>query len=382
MVKPVGAACNLGCKYCFYLKKAALYPGGSHRMSLEVLETFTRQYIAAEGVPEVTFGWQGGEPLLAGLPFYQQALALQKKHARLGMKISNTIQTNGTLLDDSWSKFLHDNNFLVGISIDGPPALHDAFRVDKAGRPTFKQVRKGLNVLARNHVEFNVLCCVHAANQDHPLEVYRYLRDVVKAKFIQFIPVVEPLDRAASGGLPVSERTVSPAAWSAFLDAIYDEWVKRDVGTVFVQLFDATLASWLREPPAICVFSPACGTAVALEHNGDVYSCDHFVDPEHLLGNIMDADLGEIVFSAQQKAFGTAKAGLSKECLECDVQFACHGECPKNRLPYAGGLPVTNYLCEGYKAFFDHVKPTMDYMANELRHERPAASVMDKRIRN
>jgi uncharacterized protein len=372
MIKPAGASCNLACQYCFYLPKKALYPGKQTRMNDTVLEAFTRQYIEAQDIPEVTFGWQGGEPLLMGLEFFKKAISLQEKYKKPGTNVSNTMQTNGTLLDDAWGKFLHDNSFLVGISIDGPPAIHDTYRTDKAGTPSFKRVRQGVNVLKRHHVDFNILCCVNAGNEDHPVEVYRYFRDVIKAEFVQFIPVVE---KEGSG---VSKRSVSGAGWGSFLIGVFDEWVRHDVGRVFVQTFDATLASWMHLPPAVCMCAETCGGALALEHNGDVYACDHYVDPDHLRGNVMSAGLKASVDTPEQERFGLDKRGkLPQQCLDCDYLFACNGECPRNRIKEEGssGNPL-NHLCEGYNAFFAHVDPYMCFMAREVANERPAANIL------
>ncbi len=372
MVKPAGASCNLACQYCFYLPKRALYPGKQTRMDDAVLEAFTRQYIEAQSVPEVTFGWQGGEPLLMGLEFFKKAISFQEKYKKPGIKISNTLQTNGTLLNDAWGKFLHDNEFLVGISIDGPPALHDTYRTDKAGNPSFKRVRQGVNVLKRHHVDFNVLCCVHAANEHHPVEVYTYIRDVVKADFIQFIPIVE------KEGNCVSQRSVSSLGWGSFLIGVFDEWVHHDVGSMFVQAFDAALASWMHLPAAVCVHAPTCGAALAIEHNGDVYACDHFVDAAHLRGNVMSTGLIKSVGSPAQHQFGLDKRDkLPRQCLECEFLFACNGECPRNRIQTKNdsGRPL-NHLCEGYKAFFAHVDPYMRFMAREVANRRPAANIM------
>lgn len=372
MIKPAGAACNLACRYCFYLPKKALYPGKQTRMDDAVLESFTKQYIEAQHVAEVTFGWQGGEPLLMGLDFFKKAMAFQEKYKKPGITVSNTLQTNGTLLDDAWGKFLHDNKFLVGISIDGPPAIHDVCRTDKTGNPSFKKVRHGVNVLKQHHVDFNVLCCVHAANEAHPLEVYTYLRDVIKTEFIQFIPVVE---REGQG---VSKRSVSSAGWGKFLIGVFDEWVRHDVGRMFVQTFDAMLAAWMCMPPAVCVHASTCGGAMAIEHNGDVYACDHYVDPAHFRGNIMDAGLQACVARAEQERFGRDKKDkLPRHCIDCEYLFACNGECPRNRIKKeaTSGNPL-NHLCEGYKAFFAHVDPYMRFMAREVASERPAANIM------
>jgi uncharacterized protein len=365
MLKPRGPVCNLDCAYCYYLSKADLYPGADFCMTDEVLESFTRQYIAAQRVPEVTFGWQGGEPLLMGLDFFWRAVALQDKYRRPGLRVVNALQTNGTLLDDDWCRFLRERDFLVGLSLDGPRQVHDAYRVDKGGNPSFDRAMAGLALLKQHSVEFNVLTTVHAANADRPLEVYRFLRDEAGARFIQFIPIVQREDG------DVSARSVTAEQYGRFLSAIFDEWVRRDVGRVFVQIFDVALAAWVGERPGLCVFDGTCGNALVLEHNGDLYACDHFVEPQHRLGNILETSLVDLVGSAQQRQFGSNKRdALPKTCRACEVRFVCHGGCPKNRLQDA------NYLCKGYKAFFQHIDGPMHFMAAELEARRPPANIM------
>jgi uncharacterized protein len=379
MIKPRGAVCNLSCAYCYYLPKERLYPGSGFRMSDALLETFTRAYIEAQSVPEVTFGWQGGEPLLMGLPFFRRALALQRQYRRPGMRINNTLQTNATLLDAEWCQFLREQDFLVGVSLDGPRALHDAHRVDRGGQPTFDRVVAGLELLQKHEVPFNILATVHAANAGHPLEVYRFFRDTVGAQFIQFIPiVVRDHDSSQQDGKRVSALSVTGRQYGAFLNAVFDEWVHRDVGRVFVQTFDAALAAWMGRRPGLCVFEPTCGTALVIEHNGDVYACDHFVEPEYRRGNIATASLADVVRSAPQRAFGQAKReALPHCCRECAVRFACNGGCPKNRLLCSDdGEPGLNFLCEGYKAFFTHIDRPMRMMAEELSAGRAPANVM------
>lgn len=373
MVKPRGAICNLDCAYCYYLSKEQLYPDRHSRMSTKVLESYTRQYIEAQRVPEVTFGWQGGEPTLMGLDFFRHAVELQEKFRRPGMRIVNTLQTNGTLLDEEWCHFLREHNFLIGISIDGPREVHDAYRVDRAGQPTWERVMHGLSLLKEHGVEYNILTCVHAANAEHPLDVYRFLRDEVKAKFIQFIPIVE-----RNSETQVTNRSVAARAYGRFLTAIFDEWVRRDVGQIFVQIFDAALAAWLEQPPGVCVFNKTCGTGLVMEYNGDLYACDHFVEPQYLLGNILNIPLIEMVGSAQQRRFGLAKRdALPATCRQCEVRFVCNGGCPKNRILLTeSGKPELNYLCEGYRAFFSHIKQPMEFMAGELRARRPPANIM------
>lgn len=379
MLKPRGPICNLECDYCYFLSKERLYPGSRFHMGNELLETYTRQYMAAQQVPEVTFGWQGGEPLLMGLDFYRRAVAYQEQYKRPGMTVRNSIQTNGTLLDDAWCAFFKEHDFLVGISIDGPQPLHDAYRVDKGGRPTFIRVLAGLRLLQKYDVPFNILCTVHAANADHPLEVYRFFRDELATSFIQFIPIVERDNQSGfQEGDRVTSRSVTAEQYGAFLNAVFDEWVRRDVGRVFVQIFDVALAAWSGQRPGLCIFEETCGQALALEHNGDLYACDHFVEPDYRLGNIDEDLLIDLQTSDRQRQFGQAKQDtLPQYCLECDVRFICNGGCPKNRFTETrGGEPGLNYLCAGYRAFFRHIGPAMRFMAAQLRERRPPALVM------
>ncbi len=382
LAKPSGAICNLDCAYCFFLSKEQLYPGSHFRMSDELLEIYIRQLIDSHRAPEVTIAWQGGEPTLMGLEFYRRAVALEKRYQKPGTTIQNTMQTNGILLTDEWCEFFREHHFLIGLSLDGPPAMHDVYRKDKGGHPTSEKVLRAARLLRQHRVEFNILTTVNAANADHPLEVYRFLRDEVGAQFIQFIPIVERIN--ANGrtgyqeGVTVTERSVTAEQWGRFLITIFDEWVRRDVGTVFVQMFDAALASWVGIPPALCIFAETCGNALALEHNGDLYSCDHFVEPDYLLGNIQRERMIDLVGSAQQRHFGAAKRDtLPRYCRECEVLFACHGECPKNRfVETPNGEPGLNYLCGGYRAFFNHIDRPMRIMAEMLRHDRAPAEVM------
>ncbi len=379
MTKPRGAICNLDCKYCYFLSKERLYPDSKFRMSETLLEAYTRQYIEAQHVPDVTFAWQGGEPTLMGLDFFKQAVSYQQKYRKPGMRITNALQTNGVTLDDDWCAFFAANDFLIGISIDGPRDLHDHYRVDKGGAPTFDRVVRGLDFLKQHGVPFNVLTTVHAGNADHPLEIYRFFRDQLGAEFMQFIPIVERANETGfQEGDTVTERSVTARQYGDFLIAIFDEWVRRDVGRVFVQIFDVALAAWSGEHPGLCIFEETCGVALALEHNGDVYSCDHFVEPKHFVGNIVDIPLAEIVTSDQQRAFGLAKRDtLPRYCRDCEVRFACNGECPKNRfITTPDGEPGLNYLCAAYKAFFGHIDTPMKFMANELAHQRPPANIM------
>jgi uncharacterized protein len=378
LAKPSGPICNLDCQYCYFLEKESLYPGDRFRMGEDTLARYIRQVIEAQTGPEVTIAWQGGEPTLMGVDFFRRAMALVERFQRPGQRITHTIQTNGTLLNDEWCRFLAEHRFLVGISIDGPPHLHDAYRVDKRGRPTFDRVLAGLRLLQAHQVDVNGLCTVNAANQDHPLEVYRFFRDELGLRHLQLIPIVERAAADADGGSPVTDRSVDPEAWGNFLTAIFDEWVVRDVGEVFVSHFDAALASWSGVPPALCIFAETCGDAVALEHNGDVYSCDHFVEPEHLLGNITETHLVELLASKPQRAFGMAKRDtLPGTCRRCPVRFACQGECPKNRfMTTHDGEEGLNYLCAGYLAFFTHVDGPMRIMADLLRRGEFADQIM------
>ena len=397
MAKPIGPICNLDCKYCFYLEKEALYPDKSNwRMPDRVLEAYVRQYIEAQDVPEVTFAWQGGEPTLMGLDFFRRVVELQKKYAA-GKTIANALQTNGTLLDDDWCTFFRDENFLVGLSIDGPCELHDYYRVDKSGRPTFDAVSRGMNLLKRHAVPFNTLCVVNRRNQSHPLEVYDFLKRHGSG-YIQFIPLVE---RAGGGETfghaphrevfaappspdghdrpsPVTPWSVEPLAYGKFLSAIFDQWVRHDVGSVFVQIFDIMLGVWTGMEAALCVFRQRCGRAMALEHNGDLYSCDHYVYPQYKLGNIRDTHVATLLTSPQQTKFGNDKLDtLPNYCRQCDVRFACNGECPKHRFMMTpDGEAGLNYLCAGYKHFFTHIAPYMQTMAELLSQHRPPAEIM------
>ncbi len=378
MIKPCGASCNLDCRYCFYSRTGALYPDKPWRMTPDVLDSFTRQYLESQSVPEVTFAWQGGEPTLMGMDFYRAALESQRRYRRPGLVIRNTLQTNGVLLDDAWCDFLHRHDFLVGISLDGPREMHDAFRRDKRNKSTFGSVMRGLSMLQKHRVEFNVLACVHAANASQPLEVYRFFRDTAGARFIQFIPVVERVARQSGADDAVSSRSVSGGQYGRFMIGVFDEWVRHDVGHVFVQAFDAALGAWFGTAPSMCCHAPVCGTGVVLEHNGDVYSCDHFVNEAFLLGNIRDRHIGELVGAEQQRHFGLAKReSLPGHCRQCEVLFACHGGCPKDRvLTTPDGEPGLNYLCAGYHAFFSHIGRTMEIMAGLLREGRAPAEIM------
>ncbi len=392
MAKPIGPICNLDCTYCYYLEKETLFPKGQDfKMKPDVLEAYIRQYIVSQNTLEVTFAWQGGEPTLLGLEYFKKIIELQKKHSG-GRKINNTLQTNGTLLNDNWCLFLKEHEFLVGISIDGPRRLHDTYRLDKGQKPTFDRVMAGIALLKKHKVEFNTLTVVSVSNAKHPVEVYDFLREVGSG-YIQFIPLVErlPAEGAAREGLdfaeppepgqpasPVTRWSVPSEAYGDFLITIFDEWVKRDVGRVFVQMFDVSLGIWSGHGPGLCIFLKDCGEGLALEHNGDLYSCDHFVYPKYNLGNILNESIADLVNSDRQRAFGQAKSTtLPKYCLECEVRFACNGECPKHRfLTTPDGEEGLNYLCAGYKKFFTHVDPYMKKMSELMQAKTAPASIM------
>ena len=394
LVKPTGAVCNLDCSYCFFLSKEMLYPGSRFRMADDLLETYVRQLIEAHRVPEVQLAWQGGEPTLMGLPFFRRAVALAEQYRRPGMTIRYALQTNGTLLNDEWGEFLAANNFLVGISVDGPRDIHDHFRHDKGGGPTFDKVMRGLDALKRHRVEWNVLCTLHRANADRPLDVYRFFRDRLGAEHIQFIPIVERVaaeegqttewsswrDRPlyVQAGDHVTQRSITAEQYGRFLCAVFDEWVRRDVGRVYVQMFEVALANWFGTPPGLCIHAKTCGGALALEHTGDLYSCDHFVEPAYRLGNIREEHLIELIASDRQRQFGQDKfETLPAYCRGCDVRFACHGGCPKDRFIHTpDGEPGLNYLCAGYKLFFHHIADAMEFMVDELNMQRSPANIM------
>ena len=382
MAKPTGSTCNLNCDYCFFLKKENLYPGSNFRMPDDVHESYIRQLLEAHDVPSVTIAWQGGEPTLMGLDFFRRSMELQKKYQKPRTRIENTFQTNGILLDDEWCRFFHENNFLIGLSIDGPKDLHDAYRKDKGGHGTFDRVVRAARLLQKHRVEFNVLCTVNRKNADPPLEVYRFFRDELGAHYIQFIPIVERINESGETGCQegnkVTDRSVRPEQWGRFLIEIFDEWVKRDVGRTFVLNFDGALAGWLGMAGTVCIFGPTCGTGTALEHNGDLYSCDHFVEPSYFLGNILQTPMIKIVASDKQRKFGRDKRDtLPKFCLRCNLLSVCNGECPKNRfIETPDGEPGLNYLCEGYNAFFKHADRPMKIMAELIRNGKLAEEVM------
>ena len=387
MLKPAGAHCNLACKYCYYLEKNKLYPTAQrHLMSDEMLERFTREYIEAQTMNQVLFTWHGGEPLLRSIDFYRKALSLQQKYAG-GRRIDNVIQTNGTLLTDEWCEFFAQNHWLVGISIDGPQPDHDHYRLTAAGKPSWKKVMQGIKLLKKHGVEWNAMAVVNAYNANHPLEFYRFFKEN-GCQFLQFTPIVERLTRHEDGRtlasladkdeISLSEASVAPEQWGYFLCAIFDEWVRKDVGKIFVEIFDCTLANWMGISPGICAYSKECGHAGVMEHNGDVYSCDHFVFPEYKLGNIRDHSLIYMLYGEQQQEFSRLKhSSLPRQCKECDMEFACHGECPKNRfMKDQYGDSGLNYLCPGYYHYYQHVAPYMDYMKQELMSQRPPSNIM------
>ena len=398
LAKPTGAICNLDCTYCFFLSKEMLYPGSRFRMADDLLETYLRQLIEAHArSPEVTVAWQGGEPTMMGLEFFRRSVELAERYRLPHQRIAYSIQTNGTLLDDEWAEFFRENGFLVGLSIDGPREIHDTYRVDKGGKGSFDRVMNGLGYLRRGGVDWNALTTIHAANEHRGRDVYRFLRDECGAEFMQFIPIVEratpetfAVANAGWGervkdrplytqeGSLVTERSISPTGYGRFLIDVFEDWVRRDIGVVYVQMFDVALANWYGERPGLCVHSETCGLALALEHTGDLYSCDHFVEPAYKLGNITESRMIDLIALPQQKAFGEAKRDtLPTYCLECDVRFACHGGCPKDRFATTpDGEPGLHYLCPSYKAFFGHVRPAMEAMCELLRADRAPAELV------
>lgn len=390
VAKPVGPICNLACKYCYYLEKENLYAGGTRwRMPDEVLEMFIRQKLESSDLSVENFVWQGGEPTLLGIEFFKKTVSLQKKYAN-GKKIENSFQTNGTLLNDEWCQFFSENEFLIGLSIDGPRGIHDQFRVTKSNEPSFDRVLRGIEVLKKHEVAFNTLTVLHRENASRPLELYHFLKEIGHG-FMQFIPLVELIsdqqfrenqhpiiDPDFDGNVTVSKRSVKPRQFGRFLCTVFDEWVRKDVGQYYVQTFENILSAWTGIEPSICIFSRTCGQSLVIEHNGDIYSCDHYVYPQYKLGNILQKDLYSIFNSPKQRKFGNKKwKALPKYCRVCHARFACNGECPKNRVLKApDGEPGLNYLCEGYKMFFEHIDPYMQFMANELRNNKLPSNVM------
>ena len=397
LAKPTGAACNLACEYCFYLSREQLYPGSSFRMNDGVLEAYICQLLASLPSGEVNLAWQGGEPTLMGLDFFKRSVILANRYKRPDQHLSHSLQTNGIILNDTWCAFFKEHDFLIGLSIDGPSTLHNTFRVDKGGQGSYEQARRAWDLLQKHNVDVNILCAVHSANATHPLEVYRFFRDELDARFIQFIPIVEQKSpgtrfqmengfqgkriHSARKGALVSKRSVEPMQFGFFMIAIFDEWVQRDIGSVFVQLFDSALASWCGLPANVCLFRETCGLSLVLEHNGDLYSCDHFVDPLHCLGNILEKPLSELVNCSAQHQFGMEKRDrLPETCRRCEVYFACHGECPRNRFMKAPSEEPDhlNYLCAGYHSFFRHVDQPMRRMSHLLSIGRTPAEIMKK----
>lgn len=388
MLKPVGALCNLACEYCYYLEKGKLYPEQKNTvMSEQLLEKFISEYLETQTMPEVLFTWHGGETLMRPIGFYKKALELQRQYGR-GRQIDNCIQTNGTLLTDEWCRFFKENNFLVGISIDGPQEFHDEYRRNRQGLPSFYKVMKGIELLKKHEVEYNAMAVVNDYNAAYPLEFYRFFKEI-DCRYIQFTPIVERLSAHTDGtrltapGQPeeraeLAPFSVDPDQWGDFLCAVFDEWIQEDVGTFYIQLFDSTLANWIGEQPGVCTLARTCGHAGAMEFNGDVYACDHFVFPEYKLGNLYTQTLTEMMYSQRQLQFGADKyERLPATCKNCEFLFACNGECPKNRFARtADGEPGLNYLCRGYRKFFAHAAPYMDFMKKELLNRRPPANVM------
>ncbi len=398
LVKPTGAVCNLDCQYCFFLSKEALYPGSHFRMTDEVLKIYLRQLLEAQQTSEFSINWQGGEPTLMGLDFFQRSVEYVEKYKQPGQLLNYTIQTNGTKIDHDWAAFFKEHNFLVGLSMDGPKEIHDIYRINKGRQGSFDQVMNAWELLVQLGVEVNILCTINAANEEKPLEVYHFFRDELKSQYMQFIPIVERataevLELANQGwgehpgthrplytqnGELVTERSVKPEQFGRFLIAIFDDWITRDVGQVFVQSFDAALANWLGQP-SLCIFQRTCGESLVLEHNGDLFSCDHFVEPDYLLGNIKKTHMIDLVSSYQQHKFGQEKFDtLPQYCRDCEVLFACYGECPRNRfISTPDGESNLNYLCAGYKLFFKHIDHPMRILSQLLRAGRYADEVMN-----
>lgn len=375
MTKPIGPICNLDCEYCYYLEKEDLYPETkSFKMSEDLLEEYIKQYIEANMGPEVHFAWQGGEPTLMGLEFFQRVIELQQQYLPKGWTCTNALQTNGTTLNDEWCSFFKEHNFLIGISIDGPARLHDRFRVDKGQRPTHAKVMRGLHLLQKHNIEYNVLTVINSFNADYPLEVYNFFKEQ-EIQWLQFIPAVERV-----GENDITYRTVSAEQWGNFLTTVYDEWVRHDIGRIFIQTFEETMRSEAGLPGGLCVFQETCGDALAMEHNGDLYSCDHFVLPEFQLGNIRDTPMVELVNKPEQTAFGNAKRdALPTMCIQCEVRHLCNGGCPKNRfIKTPDGEEGLNFLCAGYRKFFNHARPTVLRMLELIRAGKPASALMDE----
>lgn len=383
VVKPIGPICNLRCRYCFYLDTESLYPAEEDwRMTEETLEEFIRQFVAAqpEAMPEIFFMFQGGEPTLMGLEFYRLVVELQQKYVPPGKRIFNSIQTNGILLDDQWCEFLKANSFLVGLSLDGPEEYHDAYRTDPTGQGSFARVAQGLRCLQKHGIPFNVLACIHRKNAEHPLRVYRFLREH-GVSHVQFDPVVCPADDTkgtdwSSNDSPerlVTPESVLPDQFGRFLITVFDEWLRHDMGKISVSEFDQALSAWLGTGPSMCVYQPICGRSLSLEHNGDLYACEQFVDPAHRLANIHERTISEMFNTASQQQFGFAKStGLPTSCKNCDVCFVCNGGCQKHRfIGDAAGERGLNFLCAGYQKFYRHIAPTMKTISEKIRASQP-----------
>jgi uncharacterized protein len=397
LAKPSGSTCNIDCTYCFFLSKEALYPNEKQRMSEATLETYIRQLLESHRTPQVTVAWQGGEPTLMGLDFFKRSIALVEQYRRPGQSVQHTFQTNGILLDDEWCAFFKAHNVLVGLSVDGPREMHDAYRRDRGGRGTFDRVVEGWKQLRKHEVEFNILCTVNAANQAHGRQVYQFFRDELGATWVQFIPIVERAtpetiqianlgwgDRPGSKrllytqtGNLVTERSVGGEQYGRFLVDVFEEWLRHDVGQVYVQLFDVTLEAYFGRH-LLCIHAPTCGAGPALEANGDLYTCDHFVEPKHLLGNIHKTHMRTLVASAAMRKFGDDKRDtLTTQCQQCEVRPLCNGGCPKDRFAVSrDGEPGQNYLCAGLELFFRHTAPAMRAMAQQIQQGRYPAEVM------
>lgn len=386
MSKPIGPRCNIACEYCYYLEKEKLYPDEKKfRMSAQVLERFIIQLIETSveaGMTDVPFTWQGGEPTMLGVDYFRTIVDLQKKHVPEGIQITNALQTNGVLLDDEWGQFLHDNRFLVGISIDGPEKIHDRYRIDRAGRPTFNAVMRGLQVLQRHKVEYNVLTVVQRANAGKAKEIYKFFKGL-GVEYMQFIPIVERAHNGTLAGAPqvdmdpenaVTSWSVSPRAYGKFLNDLFDIWFRHDIGRIYVQFFDTQLGLWMGHPSSLCIFAKDCGTGLALEHDGSLYSCDHYVYPDYKLGNLAETPLRDLVWTQAQSDFGTDKSGaLTAQCRACSFRFACNGDCPKHRFATSkSGEPGHSYFCESYSMFFRHAGPRLKHMAQLVSIGRPA----------
>lgn len=371
MLKPIGSLCNLKCTYCYYLDKKEYYLDiKNHSMSDNLLEKFIEEYFNSQTMQQVLFTWHGGEPLLREISFYKKALILQNKYAN-GRQVNNSLQTNGTLLTDEWCHFFKENNFLIGVSVDGSQHCHDKYRRTSDNRPSFQKVMQGIELLKKHNVEFNIMGVVNNYNADYPLEFYNFFKSI-DCHYIQFSPIVERIDGK------ITPWSVDAKKWGDFLITIFDEWIKKDVGEYFIQYFDSTLANWMGQDPGVCSLAQTCGHAGVMEFNGDVYSCDHFVFPAYKLGNIKDMTLVEMMYSATQIRFGQDKFdSLPQQCKNCDVLFACNGECPKNRIIRTkDGENGLNYLCNGYYNFFKHVAPYMNFMKNELKNKRSPRNII------